>query len=63
MLHQILQLAEDGEKFWGTAKACHDVPQSITTDSIKGNGQLYESWPEKTPVQCTGCAEEAFEMI
>ena len=38
-----LQLAEDGEKFKGTAKARQDFPQSITPDSIKGIGQVYES--------------------
>ena len=38
-----LQLAEDGEKFGGTAKACQDFPQSIMADSIKGLGQVYES--------------------
>ena len=30
--------AEDGDKFWGTAKARQDFPQSITADSIKGLG-------------------------
>ena len=34
---------EDGERFWGTAKAHQDIPQSITADSIKGRGQVYES--------------------
>ena len=38
-----MQLAEDGEKFGGTAKARQDFPQSITADSIKGLGQVYES--------------------
>ena len=38
-----MELAEDGEKFGGTAKARHDFPQSITADSIKGLGQVYES--------------------
>ena len=38
-----LEMAEDGEKFWGTANACQDFPQSITADSIKGLGQVYES--------------------
>ena len=38
-----MQLAEDGEKFGGTAKARQDFPQLITTDSIKGLGQVYES--------------------
>ena len=30
--------AEDGDKFWGTAKVRQDFPQSITADSIKGLG-------------------------
>ena len=38
-----MQLAVDGEKFGGTAKARRDFPQSITADSIKGLGQVYES--------------------
>ena len=38
-----MELAEDGEKFWGTAKARQDFPQSITADGIKGLGQVYES--------------------
>ena len=38
-----MQLAEDGEKFGGTAKARQDFPQSITADSIKGLGQVYKS--------------------
>ena len=38
-----MQLAEDGEKFGGTAKARQDFPKSITADSIKGLGQVYES--------------------
>ena len=38
-----MQLAEDGDKFGGTAKARQDFPQSITADSIKGLGQVYES--------------------
>ena len=38
-----MEMAEDGEKFWGTAKARQDVPQSITADSIKDLGQVYES--------------------
>ena len=37
-----MQLAEDGEKFGGTAKARQNFPQSITADSIKGLAQLYE---------------------
>ena len=47
MLHLALltfmELAEDGEKFGGTAKARQDFPQSITADSIKGLGQVYKS--------------------
>ena len=47
MLHLTLltfmELAEDGEKFGGSAKACQDFPQSIMADSIKGLGQVYES--------------------
>ena len=42
-LQAFMQLAEDGEKFGGTAKARQDFPQSITADSIKGLGQVYES--------------------
>ena len=38
-----MQLAENGEKFCGTAKARQDLPQSITADSIKSLGQVYES--------------------
>ena len=38
-----MQLAEDGEKFGGTAKSRQDFPQSITADSIKGLGQVYKS--------------------
>ena len=38
-----MELAEDGEKFWGTAKARQDYPQSITADGIKGPVQVYES--------------------
>ena len=38
-----MQLAEDGERFGGTAKVRQDFPQSITADSIKGLGQVYES--------------------
>ena len=36
-------MVKDGEKFGGTAKACQDFSQSITADSIKGLGQIYES--------------------
>ena len=47
VLHLILltfmELAENGEKFWGTAKARQDRPQSITADNIKSLGQVYES--------------------
>ena len=47
MLHLTLltfmKLAEDGEKFGGTATARQDFPQSITADSIKGLGQVYEN--------------------
>ena len=38
-----MELVKDGEKFWGTAKACQGFQQSITADSIKGLGQVYES--------------------
>ena len=38
-----MDLAEDGEKLGGTAKACQDFPQSIAADGIKGLGQVYES--------------------
>ena len=38
-----MELAEHGKKFGGTAKARQDFPQSITADSIKGLGQVYES--------------------
>ena len=37
------ELAEDGEKIGGTAKARQDFPQSVTADRIKGPGQVYES--------------------
>ena len=47
MLHLTLltfmQLAQDGEKFGGTTKARQDFPHSITADSIKELGQVYES--------------------
>ena len=39
----LIALAEDGEKSGGTAKARQNFPQSITTDSIKGLGEVYES--------------------
>ena len=38
-----MELVEDGEKIWMTTKAHQDFPQSITADSIKGLGQVYES--------------------
>ena len=38
-----MELAENGEKFWRAAKARQDFSQSITADSIKGLGQVYES--------------------
>ena len=38
-----VQLEEDGKIFGGTAKARQDFPQSITADSIKGLGQVYEN--------------------
>ena len=38
-----MQVAEDVEKFGGTAKARQDFPQSIMADSIKGLGQVYET--------------------
>ena len=43
VLHLTMELAEDGGKFVGTAKARQDFPQSITGDGIKGLGQVYES--------------------
>ena len=42
-LLSFIQLAEDGEQFEGTANARQDFPQSITADSIKSLGQVYES--------------------
>ena len=39
-----MELAEDGKKFGGMATVRQDFPQSITADSIKGLGQVYESW-------------------
>ena len=39
-----MELAEDGEKFGGTAKSRQDFPQSITADSIKGLDLIYESY-------------------
>ena len=38
-----MELAEDGKKFGGMATVRQDFPQSITADSIKGLGQVYES--------------------
>ena len=38
-----IELVEDGEKFRRIAKARQDFPQSITADSIKDLGQVYES--------------------
>ena len=38
-----MELAEDGEKFGGTAKARQDFPQSIMANSIKGRHQVYDS--------------------
>ena len=38
-----MELAEDGEKFLGTAMARQDFPPFITADSIKGLGRVYES--------------------
>ena len=38
-----MELAEDGENFGATAEERQDFPQSITADSIKGLGQVYES--------------------
>ena len=39
-----MQVAKDGKKFGGTAKARQDFPQSITAVSIKGLGQVNESF-------------------
>ena len=48
MLHLTLltfmELAEDGENFGATAEERQDFPQSIRADSIKGLGQVYESY-------------------
>ena len=38
-----MELAEDGKKLGGTARVHQDFLQSITADSIKGLGQVYES--------------------
>ena len=38
-----MELAEDGEKFGGTAKTRQDFPQPITSDSIKCLGQVHKS--------------------
>ena len=37
-----MELTEDGQKFGGTAKACKNFSQSVTADSIKGLGQVYD---------------------
>ena len=46
MLHLTLltfvELTEESEKFGGTARKRQDFPQSVTADSIKGLGQVYE---------------------
>ena len=39
----LMQLAEDGEKFGGTAKARQDFPHSIKADGIKGLGHVSEN--------------------
>ena len=50
----VMELAENGEKFGGTAKARQDFPQSITADGIKDLGQVYENfflcWLCLTPI-------------
>ena len=38
-----MELAEDCEKFGGTAKACQDFPHFIVADSSKGLGLIYKS--------------------
>ena len=38
-----MELAENGEESWGTAKVHQHFPKSITADSIKGLGQVYKS--------------------
>ena len=38
-----MELVENGEKLLGTAAARQDFLQSVTADSIKGLGQVYES--------------------
>ena len=35
-----MELVVHDEKFWGTAKACQDFPQSITADSVKGHPKV-----------------------
>ena len=45
-----MELAEDGEKFWGTAKARKDFPQSIMADSVKGLGQKPRIQKQKPPI-------------
>ena len=42
-LPAFVDLAGDGEKFWGTAKARQDFSQSIEADSIEGPGQVCEN--------------------
>ena len=42
-LLDFMELAEDSEKFGGTAKTRQDFSQSTTADSIKVLGQVYES--------------------
>ena len=37
-----MEMANDREKFWGTAKTRYDFPQPITTECIEGLGQVYE---------------------
>ena len=36
-----MELAEDGEKCWGTAKLRQDFSQAIAADSVKGLGQVH----------------------
>ena len=39
-----MELAENGEELWGTAKVHQHFPKSITADSIKGLDLIYESY-------------------
>ena len=39
-----IELAEDGEKYRGTAKARQDFTQSITAESIRSFDQVYEGY-------------------